>query len=539
MSALVPCPQPHSSRRGVSAVLIAVILFAVSLATACGSGAKSGAAPTLSGNTEVTVVLTSTANDQLSQFYLDFQGITLTSKSGKVVTLLSSSQPAELIHLNGGIEPLFTVTVPQDIYTAASAVIGGATFTCVTLTPSGGLDTSTYAYGQTPNSNVTVSLPQPLTITGSSLALSLDLLVSQSASYSTCYPANGISTWSITPTFNLAPLTISPQATNPENGKVTDLYGDVTALDAASGSLTLSLPESTTEEARTLSVSTTTNTVYQGVSDFSVLAIGTLVVVDGVVQPGSLTATRIAVEDPSAVDVLSGPVVQLSSSQPAIAEPGAAFFTRQSLGRDRAVVIGSYGTQGTAFQISGRFNNLQSLPFVPSFSGSNMVPGQNVYLSSLTTFPTDAIYPPATTITLMPQTIDGTVTGASTSGNFAVYTVSLAPYDLFPTLAVQPWPPTVLPNPSQVEVYVDSNTQLLNAQALAPGQTLRFYGLVFNDNGTLRMDCAQVNDGVDLSPQPSAVQQSHMEKGYARRIQSQGVGPLQRTITVITREPER
>lgn len=24
----------------------------------------------------------------------------------------------------------------------------------------------------------------------------------------------------------------------------------------------------------------------------------------------------------------------------------------------------------------------------------------------------------------------------------------------------------------------------------------RFCGLVFNDNGTLRMDCAQINDGV-------------------------------------------
>ena len=41
-------------------------------------------------------------------------------------------------------------------------------------------------------------------------------------------------------------------------------------------------------------------------------------------------------------------------------------------------------------------------------------------------------------------------------------------------------------------MYVDSNTQMLNTQALAAGSTLRFYGLVFNDNGTLRMDCAQV-----------------------------------------------
>jgi hypothetical protein len=32
--------------------------------------------------------------------------------------------------------------------------------------------------------------------------------------------------------------------------------------------------------------------------------------------------------------------------------------------------------------------------------------------------------------------------------------------------------------------------------AAAVGDVLRFNGLVFNDNGTLRMDCAQVNDGV-------------------------------------------
>jgi len=37
---------------------------------------------------------------------------------------------------------------------------------------------------------------------------------------------------------------------------------------------------------------------------------------------------------------------------------------------------------------------------------------------------------------------------------------------------------------------------MLNSNALTVGNTLRFYGLIFNDNGTLRMDCAQVNDGV-------------------------------------------
>jgi hypothetical protein len=41
-----------------------------------------------------------------------------------------------------------------------------------------------------------------------------------------------------------------------------------------------------------------------------------------------------------------------------------------------------------------------------------------------------------------------------------------------------------------------SSTQMFNTIPLATGATLRFHGLVFNDSGTLRMDCAQIDDGV-------------------------------------------
>jgi hypothetical protein len=77
-----------------------------------------------------------------------------------------------------------------------------------------------------------------------------------------------------------------------------------------------------------------------------------------------------------------------------------------------------------------------------------------------------------------------------------VYSVSLAAYDLFPILAVQPGQTTAVQNPSSVEVYVDSNPQMLNSNAIAPGNGLRFNGLIFNDSGTARMVCGQVNDGV-------------------------------------------
>jgi hypothetical protein len=62
-------------------------------------------------------------------------------------------------------------------------------------------------------------------------------------------------------------------------------------------------------------------------------------------------------------------------------------------------------------------------------------------------------------------------------------------------------------------------------------------GLVFNDNGTLRMDCAQVNDGVDFSPQPSAAQQAHMQKATVQEMRREGSSSLEQTIRVITRQP--
>jgi hypothetical protein len=125
------------------------------------------------------------------------------------------------------------------------------------------------------------------------------------------------------------------------------------------------------------------------------------------------------------------------------------------------------------------------------------------------------------------------VTGASASGAFTDYTASLANYDLFPALSVQPGQRTLLNSPSQVEVYVDSNTQLLNLQNLAAGGTFRFYGLIFNDNGTLRMDCAQVSDGVAFGPQSNA--NTHLETGQARTIQRLNRGGLAALIATVTR----
>jgi hypothetical protein len=431
------------------------------------------------------------------------------------------------MHLNGGIEPLTTVNVPQDIYTSGTATLG-AVFVCIAQVPEGGLGIANYSII---NQGPTVNLASPITVTGSSMALLLNMQVSSSAVFPTCWTTPPFEGFSMAPTFDLTPFALSASPTNSGNGKLSGLDAEVASVGMAGSSLTLTIaggPFGT----RALSASSNNQTVFQGISGASALSAGMFLNVDGAIQSdGSLLTTRIAVEDLSAINEFSGPLMFVDSVDPVLTQYG-----RTELGplvTDNGQTgyyfdIPDFDFSNAAFNISGQLTNLQSLPFVPSFTAANMVAGQNVGITSPTLSLVGGIYTPANTITLVPQTINATVVSSQPAGSFTDYTISLASYDLFPTLAVQQGQTTLLNNPSQVEVYVDSNTQMLNTQALAPGSILLFYGLVFNDNGTLRMDCAQVNDGVTATPQANSAVAVHGAKQAVRRDPS---GLVLRTVT--------
>jgi len=513
---------------------VIAVVIAIGFTTACGSSGSSGG-PKLSGNTAVTVLLSSTANDQVTRFDLAFQTLTLTSQSGKTVSLVSSQQPTEFMHLNGGLEPLTTVNVPQDIYTSATVTLGGAVYVCIAQVPGGGLGIANYSIV---NQGPTVSLPSPITVTGSSMGLLLNMQVSSSAVFSSCWTTPAFEGFSLTPTFNLTPIALSTSPTNSGNGKVNGLKAEVASVGTTGASLTLTVPGGPFG-TRTLSASSNSATVFQGVSGASALSPGMFLDVDGAIRSdGSLLATRIEVEGEgtSAINESSGPVMSVDNVVPVL-----QVYGRTELGT-LLTINGNSGIyfdfpyfdfSSAQFGISGAFTNLQNLPFVPSFNASNVVAGQNVDVTSPTFSVMGGVYTPASTITLAPQTINGTVVASQQSGNFMDYTVLLASYDLFPTLAVQQGQTTLLNNPSQVEVYVDSSTQKLSTLALAVGSTLRFYGLVFNDNGTLRMDCAQVNDGVTGSSQSNSAQ--HLGAGESQTVRHEGVGGMQPTVSVVTR----
>jgi len=491
----------RSTSFDVSLLLTLGLLLVIGITTGCGSsGYTPPPPPPPPSETSVTVLLSGTANDQVTDFYIEFQTLTLTSQSGKTVSLLSSPQPAEFMHINGGLEPLTTVAVPPAIYTSAAVTVGAATFYCYTA--GSGWQDGNITQGST------VSLPSPITVTGGSMALVLNMLVSDSVvDFPTC--ATSQLNASVTPTFNLAPIGLSTSPTNSGNGKVSGLNAVVASVGAAGSTLTLTVPAFSGlglgPQTRTLSTSSTSATLFQGISGASALSPGMFVDLDGAVQSdGSLLATRIELIDASAMYETTGPLLAFDNS-PSFLSLGMDSRTELFNGQGSYSYDPGFLFPNAMFKISSQMANLGNLPFVSSFNASNAVAGQNVDVTSQTISPnTEGIAPSANTVTLIPQTIDGTIVASLPQGNFVDYTVSLASYDLFPTLAGVPGPTTVLSDPSQVEVYIDSNTQEMNTQSLAVGSTLRFYGLVFNDNGILRMDCAQVNDGVALTPPSSS-----------------------------------
>jgi Domain of unknown function (DUF5666) len=524
-------------------VYVIILVLAAMFPAGCGSGgsmSKTPPPPPFSGNTQVTVVLTSTANDQLAELNLHFQGLTLTSQSGKTVTVLAAQEPTEFIHLNGAIDPLITATIPQDIYTAATAAIPYGESICIANDNANGEGLG-FAYNSAnlPASSVTVTFPSPITVTGSTMVLALNMSVSSSATVPNCLGAatTGFAGFTLTPKFSLAPLTLSASPTNAGNGKLVGLEGEVASFDSGKNGFNLSIAEGP-YGTRAISVTASSSTVFQGINSFPSLATGMFVNMDGALQSdGSIVATRIAVEDATAVNMFTGPLLFIDTEVPAL-----VLYGRQEQG---PLASGPNGPgeyfdtpqidfSNAVFGIGGQLTNVQNLPFAAGFTAANMVPGQNVDLSSQELSVMGGVYTPADTITLIPQIVNATVIASAPSGAFTDYTVSLASYDLFPNLAVQQGQTTLLTNPSQMEVYVDSDTQQLNMQTLAPGATFRFYGLVFNDNGTLRMDCAQVNDGVPFTTPANSSGQEVVPVGEIQTVRRQGPGGFPQTLTMFT-----
>jgi Domain of unknown function (DUF5666) len=496
----------HPRRQPCVAKLAAALLSAAGALCVGGCGGSAGT--TFSGNTSVTLFITGTANDQLTSFYPGLETLTLTAKDGTSVDLLSGSPVMpELIHLNGTLEPDLTVSIPQGLYVSASATSGGGAGRCNALgTNSSGYTDQDNTFGFMEPAKVAVTLPSPITVTGASVGLVLNSLVSESAGVPSDCSITG--TFSFTPAYTLTPISLSgQQPANSANGLALRLQGMIASVDAGSDGFSLSrMYDQPVGQTVTWQVASNTATAYQGITGFSQLAVGMILEMDGLVQQdGSLLATRIEVYDanPNNLTAFDGPLLFTNVTLSWSGGIETQHLLQIGQNTSQGAVDGYFplwNDGNTTFKASPQLGNVGSLPFSATFDASSVAPGQHVLATTHDSFHdiySANGYASATTITLIPQTINGTVSAIGSEGGFTTYTITLAPYDLFPQFAAaEAYQVSAPANPSTVVVYADSNTQMLNTNPIAVGSVVRFYGLVFNDSGTLRMDCAQINNGV-------------------------------------------
>jgi len=489
--------QHAQDRLPLPAALVVILTLLVCFVCGCGanpaapaSGLSSGAggqsttAPVPGETTTVTVLVSSTANDELTDFQLSFGTLTLTDAAGKSVTVFNldkGSQLAEFIHSNSVLDPVISVSVPQDVYTSATLTFSNPQFSFVTSSAGYIYFNTAVNLGRGGFEPAAVTLPSAITVSGASMALVINSEVSQSVSMSGSPQENNFSS-SVTPSFSITSVPVSSAQNAFGSGQV-NAFGRIASLAAsASGqnSLVLNLPTGTA-----LTIASDGNTAWQGVNGYDSLSGGMFADIGVAIQAdGTLLATRVEVPDPTARDLVTGPVFNI--------DPSAGIFNlvgEREQGQDfssfRSGGMALQFTGNTQFRLYGGFQAPDGLPFTPVFDSTSIVAGQNVAVTSQS-IPLSGPYPTATTMTLLPQTVDGTVDSLSSNNGFQVYEVSLASYD----------PLSATHGGVTLEVYGSSQTLLLNSTPAKPGQVLRFHGMVFSEQGSLEMVADQVNDGV-------------------------------------------
>lgn len=463
-----------------------VLLATLVLGAGCGSSMQPPR-PVVTGTTNLVVQMTSTANGRFTGFEMTLSNVSLIDQTGKAVALINTPQKAEFSHVNGGATPLATVSVPQGVYTAVSVTYSDGLFEFLTpATPTLGVGIQMFQ-AILGSQQATVEMAAPITVSGKAMGLTLDLQESRSAS---CVCDGVSNSFSITPVFKAVPFQIAIQPTNEQNGKIVGLSGRISAVGAGSTNITLSVDNgfsfSPSPSGPTLQLVLDDATAYQGVTGATSLLPGEFMDADVAVQSdGSLLATRVEVRDPQALNTMIGLVFSSSSLVPVFVQEGI-----QQQGDDLSVnpidALSYAFSASTRFQTSGRVAVPADLPFTASFDGSSLALGQNVAVNFMQQSFTGASQTQADAVTLMPQTLNGTVSSVTTSGAYTVYQVSLQAAD----------PVVVASGKNTVTIYLNSATQMLNSGAIALGSIVRFNGLLFNDAGTFRMYAARVNDGV-------------------------------------------
>lgn len=473
--------------RGLLCQMLLLIFCAV-FVSGCGGGSSSGTTAPVSKNciasgvasAKVPVLFTSDAGlGALINFNVGITSITLTDGCGNSVTAYTAPAEAtaqgistiELTHVNGVSEPLAVATLPEATYTTAS--VSYQLVDMAYLYP----DSLTFVdstYEADPVSGK-VELSAPIVVDGKGTAITLDTLLADPVVLGPA-PVGLLPIVTVTPVFGISGFRPAAEPANDREGSA-NVHGLITSVGA--GQFTMS-----NSAGLPLTVSTSAATVLQGIGAISALPLNVPADVDVAIQAdGSLLATRVQVEYAEALGAWIGPLV-------ATYPTGAYQKVLPSLWQDSTAPAHTTNdspfefqfTGDTVYQINGAAYDLVDLPFTPAFAGfPDAALGQRISVSWTTQqVTTSQPQTDAHAATLMPRSFSGSIASVATEGKYTVYTFALANNDFMATLN----------HVTSIVAYSNAGTRMEDG-ALSVGMAVNMHGLLFNDNGVLRLICDQ------------------------------------------------
>lgn len=403
--------------------------------------------------------------------------MSITKSGGGTVAVVSSPTPVEIMHLMGTMQPMVLMNVPQGMYSGASISISSAVVMY--------MDPSTMELVQKSVSgpmNATINFSPSLAVGTAPMVLNLDMNMASSVSIDN----SGNVTITPTMTASMNPC-CTGNSQDPENGGMEHMTG--TVMSFSGSSFTMSMMQSSQD----ISVTTGSNTQFEGMGGMGGMSDGMIVMVDATMQSdGTFMAQKVesmmsmsggSMADGLVTSLSGSPVTQLTIGTMDATGPGM-------MGSDLAGTMTVNVSPTAAFNIDSDNVDMSNLPFTPVFNGSTLLKGQRVEAVSSTGMMQGGGMGGmmgggtinASEIDLEQQGVSGTVSGYTGSGTPTTFTLTVAADSAFATLT----------GATAITVFQQPGTELRGMTTISNGSMVHARGLLFLDAGAYKLVAGRV-----------------------------------------------
>lgn len=472
------CSQQEISRVATYSAF-AALFMSLLLLLGCGGSGNMSSSPNPNpqpNTTPLQVNIGDAPADRLVAVSVTIGSMSLTKSGGGSVSVVSSSTPIEMMHLMGTVDPISLMNVPKGTYSGASVSISSATVmymdpTTMQLVQKSVPGPMTAAINFTPG----------FTVGTSPVVLNLDMNM---ASVSIDQSGNVSMTPTMTASMNQC---CTGNSKGPENGGMEHMNGTITGFSGSS--FTMSMMQT----AENITVTTGSNTQFEGMGGMGGMSNGMIVMVDAIMQnDGTFMAQKVQSIMPMSGASMGAGLVTGVTGNPAtqltlVMQEGTGTGMMGSLLAGTTTVNVS---PTAVFRIDSDNVDMSNLPVTPTFDAATIFKGQRVEAVSSTGMMSGGGMGgmmgggtiDASEIDLEQQGLSGTVSGYTGSGAPTTFMLTLPADSAFTTLT----------NATAVTVFQQPGTELWGMTAIANGSTVHARGLLFLDVGTYKLVASRI-----------------------------------------------